>query len=81
MSRLAFRTAAPLLALALLPACASPMRSITHLSSWSTPDGDYFYLAYADSDERSRLQLCRIADDNKVTCVAQPEVDRLLNEP
>ena len=73
---LAVAASAPLLGFA---GCAAPMRSVTHISSWSTPNGDYFYLAYAEIDQISRLKLCRIKDDNTVTCVDQPEVDRLLN--
>lgn len=61
-------------------ACAAPMRSVTHISSWSGEAGDYFYLAYTENDLVSRIKLCRIQPDNAVSCVDQPEVDRLLNE-
>jgi hypothetical protein len=60
-------------------ACAAPMRSVTHISSWSSEAGDYFYLAYAENEAVSRIKLCRILPDNAVSCVDQPEVDRLLN--
>lgn len=64
-----------------LGACAAPMRSVTHISSWSTPAGDYFYVAYAENETTSRLKLCRIQPDNTIACADQPEVDRLLNTP
>lgn len=60
-------------------ACAAPIRSVTHISSWSGEAGDYFYLAYTENDLVSRIKLCRIHEDNAVSCVDQPEVDRLLN--
>lgn len=61
-------------------ACVTPMRSVTHISSWSGEAGDYFYLAYTENDLVSRIKLCRILPDNAVSCVDQPEVDHLLNQ-
>lgn len=60
-------------------ACATSTRSVTHISSWSGRAGDYFYLAYTENDLVSRIKLCRILQDNAVSCIDQPEVDRLLN--
>ena len=69
-----------LLGLALAaPACGSVQRSVTHISNWSGPKGEYFYVAYAENEMTSRIKLCHIHDDNTVTCDDQPEVDRLLN--
>lgn len=60
-------------------ACAAPMRAVTHISSWSTDKGDYFYLAYTENQLVSRVKLCRIQQDNAVSCVDQPAIDNVLN--
>jgi len=60
-------------------ACAAPMRAVTHISGWSNDKGDYFYLAYTENQIVSRVKLCRILQDNAVSCVEQPAVDKLLN--
>lgn len=60
----------------LLTGCSQTVRAVTHVSTW----GDYMYIAYAENDDVSKVQLCTVNADNSITCVDQTEVNALLNE-
>lgn len=62
--------------LVLATGCApTAVRAVTHVSTW----GDYMYIAYAENQDTSKVQLCTVNADNSITCVDQDEVNRLLN--
>lgn len=68
-----------LLGLSLLSACGSTVRAVTHVSAWSTPKGDYLYVAYAENSDVSKIRKCNVNADNTITCTEQEEVNKLLN--
>lgn len=55
------------------------VRRVTHVSTWSGPKGDYFYVAYAEDADLSRVKLCQVLEDNTIACKDQPAVDAVLN--
>ncbi|MCA9541965.1 MAG: hypothetical protein KC620_23875 [Myxococcales bacterium] len=59
---------------------AQPIRTVTHVSTWSGPGGDYLYLAYAESEFVSRVKRCLIKDDNSLDCADQEALNKQLNE-
>ena len=38
----------------------SAIRRVTHVSTWSGPKSDYFYVAYAEDASVSRVKLCQV---------------------
>lgn len=60
---------------------AQPVRTVTHISSWSVEDGgDYLYVAYAESEFVSRIKRCLVLEDNTIRCEDQEALNKLLNE-
>lgn len=68
-----------LLGLSLLSACGSTVRAVTHVSAWTTPKGDYLYVAYAENSDVSRIRKCNVNPDDTITCTEQQEVEELFN--
>lgn len=60
--------------------CAPPVRTVTHISTWSTDAGKYIYVAYAEDKMVSRVKRCLIAEDNSIQCEDQEALNKLLNE-
>lgn len=58
-----------------------PVRTVTHISTWSMEDGnDYLYLAYAESEFVSRIKRCLVKEDNSLECTDQEALNKLLNK-
>ncbi len=60
--------------------CAPPVRTVTHVSAWSTDAGKYIYVAYAEDQNVSRVKRCLIEADNSLKCEDQDALNKLLNE-
>lgn len=61
--------------------CGQPVRTVTHISTWSMEDGnDYLYLAYAESEFVSRIKRCLVKEDNSIECTDQEALNKLLNQ-
>lgn len=60
---------------------AQPVRTVTHISTWSMEDGNaYLYLAYAESEYVSRIKRCLVLEDNSIQCDDQEALNKLLNK-
>lgn len=60
--------------------CAPPVRTVTHISAWSTDAGKYIYVAYAEDANVSRVKRCLIEEDNSLKCEDQDALNKLLND-
>lgn len=60
--------------------CAPPVRTVTHISTWSTEAGNYIYVAYAEDKNVSRVKRCLIEADNSIKCEDQESLNALLND-
>lgn len=60
--------------------CAPPVRTVTHISTWSTDAGKYLYVAYAEDNNVSRVKRCLIEADNSIKCEDQDAINKLLND-
>lgn len=60
--------------------CAPPVRTVTHISGWSTDAGNYIYVAYAEDQNVSRVKRCLVEADNSIKCEDQDSINKLLNE-
>ncbi len=80
MTRLIALTASLAMA-SLTTGCGQPVRTVTHISTWSMEDGnDYLYLAYAESEFVSRIKRCLVKEDNSIECTDQEALNKLLNK-
>lgn len=58
-----------------------PVRTVTHISSWSGDEGaDYLYVAYAESQFVSRIKRCLVLEDNAIKCEDQEALNKMLND-
>lgn len=64
---------------ALATGCGSTVRAVTHVATWQGSAGEYMYIAYAENNDVSKVQLCTINNDNSITCKDQAAVNKLLN--
>lgn len=72
---------------ALLSGCTTTTRAVTHINWYDGEDGSSAYVAYWEGECGGRgcdrgdsyIKLCRVQDDNKLTCEQQKEAEKLLN--
>lgn len=76
-----------LLALVALGGCFVPKRTLT-ADAWDQLGNGHYYLSYTDAEcagslcrnARPRVLLCRIEEDNQLSCVDQDAVTEALSD-
>lgn len=72
---------------ALLAGCSTTTRSVTHINWYDEEEQSSAYVAYWEGEcsgtgcsrGDSYIKLCRVKDNNTMTCEQQKEAEKLLN--
>ncbi|MBI4955513.1 MAG: hypothetical protein HY908_26060 [Myxococcales bacterium] len=59
--------------------CGQPLRTVTHLSVWKGPAGEYIYIGYAEDSDTSKLRRCAVNEDNTLACNEEEAANAVLN--